>query len=93
MTDRVWCTVPQGLLGLPLGAGGKLIDLLPPSSLDVPSGGSNSGIMLNNFLPANISGFQVSVDGTAWAAFLNTPNGKFLTAANPSPVAPLIAMN
>jgi hypothetical protein len=86
MTTQVLCTVPQGLLGLPLGQGGALINMLPPSSLDVPS----NGILLNNLAFDNV-GFLVTVDATAWANFLNTSLGKTMTTNGPPPN--LIAAN
>jgi hypothetical protein len=92
MTSQVLCTVPQGLLGLPLGPGGALINLLPPSS-QAPV----NGILLNNFAPNNNGGFQVNVDASAYAAFLTTALGKSLTNTPPgyqaSMPAAIIAMN
>jgi hypothetical protein len=86
MTTQVLCTVPQGLLNLPLGPNGSLVSFLPPSSLDVPS----NGILLNSLAFDNV-GFPVSVDGTAWNTFVNSALGKVLTQ-NGTPPA-LIAMN
>jgi hypothetical protein len=86
MTSQVLCTVPQGLLGLPLGPNGSLINMIPPSSLDVPS----NGVLLNSLALDNV-GFAVTVDGTAWNTFVSSALGKVLTQ-NGTPPA-LIAMN
>jgi len=40
VTSSVTCTVPQGLLNLPLGPGGALINAVPPSP--IANGGTTS---------------------------------------------------
>jgi hypothetical protein len=78
------CSVPAGLIGLPLAAGGAPLNLVPPPR--VPAG----GILLNG--PAATAPFVVSgVDGNAWALFSASADyQQYVTSQSPGAPPPLV---
>jgi hypothetical protein len=68
-----------------------LINAVPPSQFD-----AQQGVFTNNNAmgPSGAGAFTFTVNATAWAAFINTPNGITLTTAQSAGMPPaLIAAN